>query len=818
MFIVHGKPNCSYCVSAVELLTDQNKKMVYIDITAPENTHIIDEFIEQGLTTVPQIYENDDYIGGYGDLYDYLNPKDIQSSSTRTVIKRDGTTEAFYPNKINSMAEWAVHADMSVQWSEIVMDAMEKLGSIQLTADNIQNALIKSCLDKDTESHNKVAGRLFLGDLRKKIKFNQDSFIEFYNYVVENKFWIDMELSNGDLTEIINAIDNARDLSYGYPSLRQFSDKYGIRDKDGQLLEHPQFLYMGIALARFRNYGMDSVITYYNHISTHMTSLPSPQLSTTRTPSNAGVSCVLITGGDSLQGIESAKHIAFLSTAASAGIGIEMDVRSPKDDVRNGYAKAGGKLPHYRTLSAIVKEVKQSNRGGSATVTFTCFDPEVKDLLKLKLPRTPDERKIDKLDYSFAVNSSFLRRAAKRQEWALVSKVDAPALYEAFYMADADLFDAIMDEILTNPLIKKTVVNAFDILDHFLESRQEIGRYYQTNINHMNSHTPFNPEITPIRQSNLCLEIALPTKEYGHITELYKTQYDEGDGITALCFISALDVMNITTDEEYEECAYYALLALDDLITNMNYPTPQIKAVAQAWRSAGVGITNLAQKLASENRSYKDLDYIHEIAERHYYFLMKASVRLAKERGSFEWIHKTKWADGWCPLYTYNKNIDGLASNCRYDWESLVDESMKYGVRFSVLAAHMPCESSSVMTNSTNSVYPIRNDVVYKDSKGGDIQFFAPNYDKYKYETVWDLSFNDMANVYGIIQKFTDQAISADTFVDFSKYPNKQVPKSERTKNYLYWNKLGIKTMYYQNPKTGRGEKSEEPDCPECKF
>jgi ribonucleoside-diphosphate reductase alpha subunit len=816
MFIIYGKPNCDFCTKAVDLLRSYNENMIYLDITQPEHTHILNALTKLGITTVPQVYQNDHHIGGCDDLFAFLTLRHPVQQYTRTVIKRDGRVENLNPSKINSMVEWAVHADLNVQWSEIVMDAMEKLGSAQLTSDNIQSALIKSCLDKDTESHNKVAGRLLLGDLRKKIKFGKDDFTEFYRYMVLNKFWIDMELSNWELCQAEKAINSNQDLKYGYPTLRQFSDKYAIRDHDGQLLEHPQFMYMGIALARFKNYSMGRVISYYNKISTHKISLPSPQLSTTRTPSNGGVSCVVITGGDTLQGIESAKHIAFLATAASAGIGIEMDVRSPGDDVRNGYAKAGGKLPHYRTLSAVVKEVKQSNRGGSATVTFTCFDPEVRNLLKLKLPRTPDDRKIDKLDYSFAVNSSFLRRAAKRQDWALVSRVDSPELHEAFYMADSELFDTIMDDVLANPLIKKQVVNAFDILDQFLESRQEIGRYYETNINHMNSHTPFNPAITPIRQSNLCLEIALPTKAYGHITELYKKEYDEGDGMTALCFISALDVMNISTDEEYEDCAYYTLLALDDLMSNMDYPTPQIKAVAQAWRSAGVGMTNLAQKIASEGKSYKDLDYIHQISERHYYFLMKASVRLAKERGSFDWISKTKWADGWCPLHTYNSNVDGLASDCMYDWDTLIAESLLHGVRFSVLAAHMPCESSSGMTNSTNSLYPIRNDVVYKDSKGGDIQFFAPNYDSYKYETVWDLTFNDMANVYAIVQKFTDQAISADTFVDFSKYDNKQIPKSERTKNYLYWNKLGIKTMYYQNPKTGRGEVAAEPECVEC--
>jgi ribonucleoside-diphosphate reductase alpha chain len=357
MFIVYGKPNCPFCSKAIDLLVKNKLKMVYIDISTQENAHIVKEFKDQSIFTVPQVYFNDRHIGGYSELATYMESKPLIK---RTVIKRDGEEEPFYADKINSMVEWAVKDNSTVQWSEIVMDAMEKLGTGQLTADNIQQALIKSCLDKDSESHNKVAGRLLLGDLRKKVKSDRHDFTSFYHSMVKENYWIDMQMSSADLSVIQNSINNDRDYSYGYPTLRQFKDKYSLKDKNGNLLEHPQFIYMGIAMTRYGKYGVDEVIKYYDLISTHKLNLPSPQLSTTRTPSNAGVSCAVITGGDSLHGIEAAKHVAFLATAASAGIGIEMDVRSPKDDVRNGYAVAGGKLPHYRTLSATVKEVKQS--------------------------------------------------------------------------------------------------------------------------------------------------------------------------------------------------------------------------------------------------------------------------------------------------------------------------------------------------------------------------------------------------------------------------------------------------------------------------
>lgn len=315
-------------------------------------------------------------------------------------------------------------------------------------------------------------------------------------------------------------------------------------------------------------------------------------------------------------------------------------------------------------------------------------------------------------------------------------------------------------------------------------------------------------------------EVLLPTKPYNHIMELYKDTYDEGDGVTAQCFLSAIDVNNIEDDKDYEETAYIVLKSLDNLINKMDYPFPQFKVTAQGYRSVGVGITNLATKIATEGRSYKDVNFLHSLAERHYYFLLKGSVRLAEERGVFEYIDKTKWMEGWTPLETYNKNIDKVVTpNYNYDWEALSDKIKKVGVRFSVLAAHMPCESSSLASGSMNSLYPCRSTLIYKDSKKGRVQFFAPDSDVYDYELAWDLPHKVVLNMYGIIQKFTDQTTSADTYLDFSKYEGKKQSKKEMHSNYLYGNMIGVKTLYYSNSKTGRGEIEEkENGCESCSL
>ena len=276
----------------------------------------------------------------------------------------------------------------------------------------------------------------------------------------------------------------------------------------------------------------------------------------------------------------------------------------------------------------------------------------------------------------------------------------------------------------------------------------------------------------------------------------------------------------MTGDKDYEETAYIVLKSLDNLIEDMTYPFPQFKVTAQAYRSVGVGITNLAYYLAKNRYRYRDVAEIHRLSERHYYFLLKASVQLAKERGKFEWINKTKWAEGWTPLETYNRNVDNITNSpYYYDWESIKQEILKHGVRFSTLSAHMPCESSSVFSGGTNGLYPIRDGLVYKSSKKGNVQFFAPDVNVLNYEYAWDVDPYDLLDMYALIQKFCDQAISADTYI--RKVEGEKVSKAELIKQQLYSNKVGIKTLYYNNTRTGRGQEikvESAPDCESCSL
>ncbi len=490
-------PFCPHCVTAKKALEEANIKFEVRDIMESETYR--EEHAAFGLRTVPLVIVDGVNLGGADKIKQTIEII-LKEDNARTVVKRDGSEEPFDASKVNNMCTWAIEHVPDVCWSSIAMKALHKLPTKgKIPVDNIQKALISSCLEEETPAHNKVAGRLLLGSIRKESIADED-FLSFYHGMVELGQWKDMDYTDEDLVILGDVINHNLDETYGYPTIRQFRDKYLSKDENGYLLELPQHVYMGIAMSMFEDSPLEDVIGYYHKCSQHNISLPSPILTGQRTPSNQGVSCVITTAGDSVQSIEASKHIMSVATAHSAGLGAEYAVRSQGDDVRKGYATAGGQLPHLRVADNLVKEFTQTSRGGSVTVSYNCLDPELQTLFNLKLKRTPETKRIDLIDYSLVHNNAFLKRAAKKLPWCLVSRAVAPKLWEAFYN-DSEDFETIMEEVIADETIKKKkVVPTLTLLVQFLDNRMETGRMYRYNYSEGNKHTAFKEDI---RLSNL---------------------------------------------------------------------------------------------------------------------------------------------------------------------------------------------------------------------------------------------------------------------------------------------------------------------------
>lgn len=779
-----------------------------------------------------------------------------------SVTKRDGRVEPFTPSKLNGWGEWAAKAlGPDMDWSSVVLETVTDMPE-QVSTTLLQQQLIKNCLQSDSWLYNRMAGRLYAALMHKEVHgVFMPTVLQLHRRLQKLGYMEVLDYSDEEYAEVEKLIDHERDFSYAHYQLHTHLSKYAIADRvKNRIYETSQFIYMRMAMAlavdQPRERRMHDVARFYEHLSMNRINAPTPNHINLGTPLRGYASCCLYTTADTARSIAVGNHIAYTMTYMSAGIGSHMNIRSVNDPVRGGAIRHQGKLPYLRAVVSEVKSSLQNGRGGACTSYFSIYDPEVETLLRLKNPMSTEDKKIRGMDYSWGSNRLFARKVARNEDIFLFNSFTAPDLYDALYSSDEARFEQLYRKYEKNPLFPKHTVNARELLITATNEWNETGRVYEHNIHEMNRHTPFKDTIY---SSNLCSEIALPTGAYNHITEIYKGEdvsfvtFEDEDGgqhrlegeqpvqtsrglvypaelqpgdevngvvvdrITqvsapevATCNLAGIVVSNIASDAQYEEVAYYALVMIDKCIHLAEYELPHIGYTSKARLNAGVGILGLAHLMAREHKLYTTAEgkqFIHEAAERHYYHLVRASLRLGQELGNAPWMHKTRWPDGWLPLDTYNRNVDQIADFAnRYDWEALRQDIVANGgIRNSVLAAHMPTETSANASGTTNGVYPIRELTLIKTDNERVNYWAAPDGEELAewYESAWTIPARDMTEAYAIVQKWTDQGISADFYRQV--IGDAYIESSEMIRNYLYRIKMGLKSKYYMNQKTSAG-------------
>ena len=721
----------------------------------------------------------------------------------KKVIKRNNQIEEFNATKLNKWAIWACHdLEDFVDWSEIATEAIHDYHKDIIHSQELQKRLIDACLYKKDYPHNLVAGRLYVSLIRKEIygSVTPPTLYELHNLLREKGLIELYSYTKEDYEELEKIIDHNRDFDYAYFQHKYIGYKYSIYDrKENKQYETPQFMFMRVAMALAEDEPdrLKHVKKWYNYLSLGKLNAPTPNYINLGTKNKGFSSCCVYTSGDDRRSLAIGDFIAYTMTYMSAGIGSFINCRSINDPVRNGLIIHQGKLPYYKSLSSSVKANLQGSRGGAVTTYISCFDPEIIDILVLQNPRTPISKQNRDLHISMLYNKFFLEKAIKNEDIFTFNVYTAPKLMELFFTNNYEDFKKEYERLENDPNFKKNYISARKIALTALQQAHETGTVYFTAIDLMNEHTPFKDTIY---SSNLCLEIALPTKPYYNMQDLYRENHHDSE--IALCSLASIAVSNIESDEEYEDVCYYALKMIDKTIHLSEHEIPHLKYTAKMRLNAGVGITGLAHYLAKKGVFYNTKEgyrIIHEVAERHTYHLIKASLRLGKELGNAPWIHKTKWPEGWLPIDTYKKQVDTIANfKLKYDWEKLRQEVIaNKGIRNSSLVAFMPNESSSKANGLPNSIYPVRNTFLMKTDGTGNIEWVAKDSHIYYYQLAWDIPIEDMIKIYSIFQKFTDQAISADIYINRVKNPF--ISKSDLLLELINMYRYGVKTRYYTN-------------------
>lgn len=750
------------------------------------------------------------------------------------VIKRNGKTEFLDMEKIHRVVEWAAEDLTGVSVSQVEINA--KLAFFNgIKTEDIHETIIKSAADLisvDSPNYQYLSARLTVFHLRKKAfkQFEPPSLEKQIERCVKLGVYdknILTDYTTAEIQTLDGYIDHWRDMNFSYAAIKQLEGKYLVQNRvSGEIYESAQFLYILVAMCLFSNYAKNKRLHYikqlYDAASTFKVSLPTPIMAGVRTTTRQFSSCVLIEADDDLDSINATAGAIVKYVSQRAGIGINGGrIRALGSPIRGGAANHTGCIPFYKHFHTAVKSCSQGGvRGGAATLFYPIWHLEIESLLVLKNNSGTEENRIRHLDYGVQLNRLMYQRFLVNGRITLFSPHDVLDLYEAFFV-DQDEFDRLYEQYEKNDNIRKKVVPARELFALLIQERANTGRIYLQNVDHSNMHGAFEPTLAPVRQSNLCMEITLPTKP------LYSVQDKHGE--IALCTLSAVNLGALENLDELKDLTEILVRALDALLDYQNYPVKAAELAGKNRRTLGIGVTNFAYYLAKNNAVFSNNyghQLTHETFEALQYYALKASNKLAKEFGTCPLFNQTQYAHNKLPIDTYKKEIDDFANfELKLDWDTLRNEIANTGLRNSTLTALMPCETSSQISNSTNGIEPPRDFVSVKKSKDGILKQVVPEYDKLKdkYELLWNIPDNEsILKLAAIMQKFVDQSISTNTHYDPAKF-NGKVPMKLLLTDILTAYKYGIKTLYYHITRDRQADdttRNNDDDCADgtCKL
>ena len=733
------------------------------------------------------------------------------------VTKRDGNKEFLDIEKMHRVVMWATEGITGVSASEVEIKSHIQFYNGIKTAD-IQETLIKSAADlisEETPNYQYVAGRLINYHLRKQVynDYTPWPLIDLVKKNVESGFYdagLLAAYTDEEWSTLDNYIKHDRDEHFTYVAMEQWRGKYLVQNRvTNEIFETPQVAYMLIAATLFQNYKQNRlqwVKEYYDAVSMHDISLPTPVMAGVRTPQKQFSSCVLIETDDSLDSINATASSIVKYVSQKAGIGIGAGrIRALGSPIRNGDAYHTGVVPFYKLFQSATRSCSQGGvRNGAATLYYPIWHLEIEDLIVLKNNKGTEDNRVRHMDYGVQFNKLMYERLITGGDITCFSPHDVPEMFEAFFN-NQDRFKELYERAERNTKLRKKTFKAADLFSRFMQERKDTGRIYLQNVDHANTHSPFDEMVAPVKMSNLCAEIDLPTVPLKDV--------NDEDGRIALCTLSAINWGNVKSPHDFEKMCRLAVRGLDALLSYQNYPILAARLATEEFRPLGIGIINFAYFLAKNDVSYSDpraLPLVDEYAEAWSYYLLKASADLAQEQGACTRWQDLKSAKGVLPIDTRKADVDELVAHQeRMPWASLREQVQRTGQRNATLMALMPAETSAQISNATNGIEPPRSYVSVKGSKHGQLKQVVPEYRRLKnrYELLWDQTNPEgYLKLCAVLQKYIDQGISVNTSYNPQHYADEKIPMSEMLQHLIMCYKYGLKQLYYFNTFDGQGE------------
>jgi ribonucleoside-diphosphate reductase alpha chain len=743
-----------------------------------------------------------------------------------------------------------------------------------ISTEEIQNAIVQTAIDKidvDAPNWTFVAARAFMSSHYHTVgrvigapkgKAYSHTLEEYLEYGVSQGRINKSFFRIFDLEELNNYIKPDRDLLFTYLGIKAVYDRYLLKNKNGEVFELPQHMFMAIAmfLAQKEENPMEWAKKFYDEISTFRVMLATPTLSNARTNRNQLSSCFQGATNDNIEAIfDSYKDMSLLSKFGG-GIGWDWaQVRASNSNIDDHKGVAGGLIPWLKITNDVALAVDQlGTRKGAIAVYVEPWHMDINDFLDLKKNSGEERRRAHDLFPGLWIPNLFMERAAADEKWTLFDPYETPDLHEL----NGEAFKAKYLEYEARDDIKKEVISAKKLWQKIILSYFESGSPFLAFKDEANRRNQ-NPHLGIIGATNLCTEIfqvSSPNKYAVHVEFTDGTEVlidEEADieiklsddtksvkkakklsnidviehdgewkevffvnkvitemGETLVCNLASVNLSKVNTEEDMAISVPTAIRMLDNVIDLNLYPIKQAQLNNMKNRAIGLGVMGEAQMVAESGATWGSQDHlekIDEIMEMFAYFAIDSSSDLAAEKGQYPSFEGSNWSKGILPIDTINEEAKKLTScNYKMEWEVLRSKVKKQGMRNGYLMAIAPTSTISIVTGTTPAIEPVYRRKFFEENLSGLIPVTAPNISAENwahYIPAYDLDQRLIIKAAGVRQKWLDQGQSVNVFMRLDK-------ASGRELNDIYmlaW-KLGVKSTYYLRSESPEAKEEEVND------
>lgn len=663
------------------------------------------------------------------------------------------------------------------------------------------------------------------------------SFGELVRYLTERGLYGDYILASYSVSELEEAaafMVSERDELFAYSGLDLLISRYVIRAHDHTPLESPQEMFLGIALHLAMNeeptQRLAWVKRFYDMLSKLEVTMATPTLSNARKPDHQLSSCFIDTVPDSLVGIyRSIDNFAQVSKYGG-GMGMYLGkVRATGGSIRGFEGVAGGVIRWIRVINDTAVAVDQLGmRQGAVAVYLDAWHRDLPEFLNLRTNNGDDRMKAHDVFPAVCYPDLFWRMAEESldQDWHLmcphdILQVKGYAL-EDFY---GDEWERRYRDCVADPRISKRRILIKDLVRLILKSAVETGTPFAFMRDAVNRANP-NGHEGVIYCSNLCTEIAQNTSAIEEVMREVVTE--DGDTVVVtttrpgdfvVCNLASLSLgrLPVEDDETMGRVIETAVRALDNVIDLNFYALPYARITNHRYRSIGLGVSGYHHMLARRGISWESEDHLafaDEVFERINYHAIRASERLAEERGAYGLFEGSDWQTGayfakrgYCSLSGEVAEVrEGAMGSER--WGELAEAVARNGVRNAYLLAIAPTSSTSILSGTTPGIDPIMRKFFLEEKKGSMLPRVAPELSPRTYwyykpahyiEQTWSV------RAAGVRQRHIDQAQSMNLYIT-NDYTLRQVLRL-----YLEAWRRGVKTIYYV-----RSKSLEVEECESC--